>query len=76
MTDIFTVISDDMPLGIKGHVNHNIDGSYTIFINAKLTYEEQKEVFNHELQHIKNNDFEKFNCDVIEQYAHNGKKSG
>jgi|GEM_PF-5599995 len=29
----------DLPSYIKGHVNTNADGSYTIFINAKLSIE-------------------------------------
>lgn len=59
-----------MPDGMWGHCNHNPDGSYSIFINAKLSYEMQRKVYLHELNHIKNSDFEKHNVDVIEYYAH------
>ena len=59
-----------MPDGVWGHVNPNPDGSYTIFINAKLNYETQRKVYLHELKHIKNNDFEKHDVNKIEYYAH------
>lgn len=67
---VYTILSDDMPSGFKGHVNHNKDDSYTIFINAKLSYEEQKKVYLHELCHIVNDDFQKHDCDLIESMAH------
>ncbi len=49
---------------------HNADDSYTIFINPKLSYERQKEVFEHELRHIIENDFEKCDVQQIESIAH------
>jgi hypothetical protein len=59
-----------MPDGIWGHCNPNPDGSYSIFINAKLCYEMQQKVYLHELYHINNNDFEKLDVDSIEFKAH------
>lgn len=69
MGDVFTHLMN-MPDGIWGHANPNPDGSYTIFINAKLNCEMQYKVYLHELKHIKNGDFEKRDVDVIEYYAH------
>lgn len=69
MGEVFVYLLD-MPHGIWGHCNPNPDGSYTIFINAKLSVEMQRKVYLHELKHIKNNDFEKYNVDKIEYYAH------
>jgi len=69
LMDIFTHIVN-MPHGIWGHCNPNPDGSYTIFINAKLSDDMQRRVYQHELKHILNNDFEKFDVDKIEYYAH------
>ena len=60
----------DMPNELKGHVNANKDGSYTIFINAKLNIEEQQKTYLHEIGHIHNGDFEKFDVDEIEGKAH------
>lgn len=67
--DIFTHLVD-MPDGFKGHCNPNPDGSYSIFINAKLSFEMQREVYLHELGHILKNDFSKPSVDDIEYYAH------
>lgn len=41
----------------------NEDGSYTIILNSRLSYEQNVKSFKHELRHICNNDFSK---DVIE----------
>ena len=48
----------DKANGIPGSVWHNSDDSYTIFIDASLSAEKQKEVFEHELRHIENGDFD------------------
>ncbi len=69
MGEIFTHIID-MPSGIWGHVNENPDGSYTIFINARLSTNMQQDVYFHELRHIAKNDFIKYNVDNIENAIH------
>jgi len=56
--------------GGLGSVWHNSDDSYTIFIDAKLNRAKQKEVFMQEMNHIKNNDFEKEDVQEIEHKAH------
>lgn len=53
----------------------NEDGSYTILINAKLSQEEQLKAYQHALNHIKNEDFEKSDIQNIEFQAHNLKTS-
>lgn len=40
-------------------VTLNDDGSYTIFINKALSWENQQKKFLHALKHILGNDFEK-----------------
>lgn len=56
---------------IKEMVSPNEDGSYTIFIEASLSREEQQHAFLHAMRHICRRDFEK-NCsvDIIEIMAH------
>lgn len=66
MGDIFTYLVD-MPCSIRGHCNPNPDGSYTVCINARLGYKEQKKTYLHELEHIRGNDFEKYNVNEIEK---------
>lgn len=50
----------------------NDDGSYSIFINTRLTRERQTDAYLHELSHIMRLDFEKkhYDIDVVEKYAH------
>lgn len=69
MGDIFTYLVD-LPCWMGGHCNCNPDGSYSILINARFGYEAQKEVYLHELRHIYNNDFEKFDVEEIERGNH------
>lgn len=56
--------------GIKGSVWLNSDDSYTIFIDASLNDEEQRKVFEHEMNHILNDDFQKNSVQRIEAYTH------
>lgn len=61
--------------GVPGSVWHNSDDSYTIFIDASLTKEHQKRIFEHEINHIINNDFDKECAQEIEYEAHNRRKN-
>ena len=60
----------DMDCEVRGDINRNHDGSYSIFINARLCAERQKEICMHELIHIYKEDFEKETADEIEWLAH------
>ncbi|MDF2510429.1 MAG: hypothetical protein K0S04_295 [Herbinix sp.] len=64
------VVYLDMPCRVKGFVLGNDDGTHTIFINAKLNFEQQVKVYNHELQHIKHNDIERDDVDALELVRH------
>jgi hypothetical protein len=67
--DVNVVILENA-LGVPGSVCHNIDDSYTIFIDANLSYEKQLEVYEHEMNHIRSGDFDKKNVNAIEYCAH------
>lgn len=56
--------------GIPGCVRHNSDDSYTIFIDASLSCEKQREVYLHEMRHILGNDFDKEDVQKIEMQNH------
>lgn len=56
--------------GVPGSVHKNRDDSYTIFIDANLTYEKQHEVFLHELRHILGDDFDEKDVQKIELRNH------
>lgn len=51
-------------------VTKNEDDSYTIFLNARLSYEKQLEAYAHAIRHIKNGDFDKEDVGAIEMEAH------
>lgn len=68
--DIFIKLLD-FDTKIKETVTENADGSYTIFINSRLSKEAQSDAYMHALRHILRHDFESnYSADVIEAYAH------
>ena len=73
MTNDIIVKLIDFPTTAKEAVTENEDGTYTVFINAKLTREKQLEAYMHALGHIMGNDFEKENADEIEFIVHNAR---
>ena len=56
----------DLPYSVHGFTKRNPDGSYTIFINAHDSVNVQRQSYEHEMQHIKNNDFEKYDIESLE----------
>ena len=56
----------------KSTITHNEDGSYSIFINSRLSREQQVTEYMHELQHILSDDFNRRHetVDRLEYYAH------
>ena len=60
----------DFPEKGNETVTKNDDDSYTIFINAKLSYEKQLEAYAHALKHILGDDFTKDDISKIELDAH------
>lgn len=43
--------------GVNGIVTPNDDGTYSVYINARASYHQQRAALEHELRHIRNNDF-------------------
>lgn len=61
-----------LPYTIGGYVIKDINDTYTIILNSKLSYERNIESYMHELNHIYNGDYEKdCSADSIEYQAHN-----
>lgn len=56
---------------VPEHLVKNEDNSYTIFLNARLSKENQLKSYYHALRHINENDFCKENVQKIEYEAHN-----
>lgn len=51
-------------------VTPNEDGTYTVLINARMSYETQRKALLHAIGHILNDDFGKENVQQIEAAAH------
>ena len=65
------VVLADMPGTIPAYSVANPDLSYTVVLNSRLNYERQMQAYVHELNHIKNGDYDKkCSADLIEYYAH------
>lgn len=59
------VFLKNLPTSVRALTTENSDGTYTIFINSRLSYEQQCNEYKHEIGHIGNYDFEK-DCNVSE----------
>lgn len=51
----------DMPHSVESNVVENPDGSYTLYLNSRFTYEKNIEGYLHEVDHIENEDFKDCN---------------
>lgn len=45
-------------------------GGYTIYLNARLSYQDRVRAYLHALEHVERNDWEKNNVQDIEKDAH------
>ena len=68
--EVITVAFLDMDPGINEQVTKNSDGSFTIFLNARSSEDQQREGFDHARGHILRNDWEKCDVQQIEAVAH------
>ena len=68
--DVFVEIIDLGPTSIPETIVKNDDGSYTICINARYSFEKQQESVRHAIRHLQHNDFEKESTQSVEFEAH------
>jgi len=68
--DVYVKLIDIPVTSCREAVTENPDGSYTIFISSRQAPNIQLEAYEHALEHIRNNDFEKENVQQIEAVAH------
>lgn len=59
-----------MDMTVNEVVTENEDGSYTVFINTRLNYEQQMKAYLHAMKHITGDDFQKDDVQEIECSAH------
>lgn len=70
MTPDVNIVLLNLPVKEKEAVTENEDGSFTVVINSRLSYDEQLKAYRHAMHHIENNDFQKDNVQTIEAAAH------
>lgn len=67
------VYRDDMAIGIPEQINQNSDGSYTVFLNARYSYERWVHSMDHAFNHVREEDWQKHNVQHIESERHRRK---
>lgn len=67
MKEVVNVCFVDFPTKARGMVTANADGSYTILLNSRLSFEQQRKAFRHEMWHIQNHDFERADTVGVQQ---------
>jgi len=68
---IFTRQSDRLPSGVNGLIVHDENDDYTIFLNARQSYDGNKKTVAHEMEHITSGDFYSTDeADYIEWVRH------
>lgn len=69
--NLINTIVLDLPVHVRSFTRYNPDDTYTVVLNARLSREEQQKGYNHELQHIRQHDFEaSASADLIETRTH------
>lgn len=68
MDDIFVYVID-MPTTAAEMIMPCATG-YTIYLNARLSREDQEKAYRHALRHVERNDWEKEDVQTIEKEAH------
>lgn len=69
MTDNIYTYLVPLPPPFRAAVTPCSDG-YTVYLAERLSQDERREAYEHELKHIKNNDFYKEDINEIEAAAH------
>lgn len=67
LTESIGVHFIDMASQVEEQVILNEDGSFSIFINARLNWERQMVAYQHAIRHIMEDDFNKNCADEIEK---------
>lgn len=69
-TYTFNLVLMDLDEQIGECICHNADGSFTVFVNARLSFDAQKNCFEHALDHVRHHDWEKTDVQQIEGERH------
>ncbi len=72
LNEIVRVYHVDMPCKIRGYTQPFPDGYYAVFLNSRLSWEQNVESLNHELRHIANGDLSReIDVTATEDITHN-----
>ena len=55
--DFFVRLIDFRTCACGGMVIPNDDGTYSVYLNARTSHDQQRKSYNHEVNHIEHNDF-------------------
>ena len=66
MRDFRVVLKDFKTTKIGACITPNEDGTHTIFVNERLSKDQQAKAVKHELNHFYNDDFSKLDVNEIE----------
>lgn len=64
MSDYFVRLID-LPCTVGGFIKPNDDGTYSIYLNSRLSRDQNIKSLEHELKHIENEDF--YRCASLQQ---------
>ena len=69
--DVFIHIVD-LPVCIRAYTRPNADGSFSVFINGRLSHDIQQSAKAHELSHIEEGDYDQLGVivDMLEAARH------
>lgn len=67
LTEDIGVYFLSMDTAVEEEVHANEDGSFTIIINSRISYERQLVAYQHAIRHIMQDDFSKASADEIEK---------
>ena len=70
MDDIFVYLVD-LPLTVAEMITP-CESGFTIYLNARLSYQDRIKAYMHAMRHVERNDWEKDNVQLIEKEAHDG----
>lgn len=60
----------DLPVGVGGITVLDENGDYNVYLNDRLSYDAQAEAFRHEVEHIKQGHFYKYeDIKLLEEQA-------
>lgn len=71
MTPDVNTLEYNLPVSIAGYTVLNADNTYTVILNARLTFERRMQAYQHEIQHILTGDYDRrADVDILELYSH------